>query len=199
MDQNTQDDTAAGADQPPVLISGNDGVVVITLNRPKAINALSEDMLAALQDSFDKIAADRAIRAVILRSSSGHFCAGHNLKEMTARRRDDDGGKGYFIDLFETCSTLMKTIVTLPQPVIAEVRGIATAAGCQLVAAQISPWHPKMPALRHRGSLSACSAQISWWPCHAIFHVSRRWKCCCWGISARRTRLPDGTRQSGGC
>lgn len=135
MDQNTQDDTAAGADQPPVLISMNDGVAVITLNRPKAINALAEDMLAALQDSFDKIAADRAIRAVILRSSSGHFCAGHNLKEMTARRRDDDGGKGYFIDLFETCSTLMKTIVTLPQPVIAEVRGIATAAGCQLVAA----------------------------------------------------------------
>ncbi|HUV21862.1 MAG TPA: enoyl-CoA hydratase, partial [Gammaproteobacteria bacterium] len=64
-----------------------------------------------------------------------HFCAGHNLKEMTARRADADGGKTYFVELFETCSALMKTIVRLPQPVIAEVRGVATAAGCQLVAA----------------------------------------------------------------
>jgi enoyl-CoA hydratase/carnithine racemase len=71
---------------------------------------------------------------VILRGAGDHFCAGHNLKEMTARRADADGGSGYFNELFATCSKMMMSIVHLPQPVIAEVQGIATAAGCQLVA-----------------------------------------------------------------
>ena len=119
----------------PLLLSIETGVASITLNQPRAINALSEDMLEALQITFDNLASDETVKAIILRSSSAHFCAGHNLKEMTARRQDADGGKSYFIDLFERCSTLMKRIVTQPQPVIAEVRGIATAAGCQLVAA----------------------------------------------------------------
>ena len=120
---------------PPVLVNVDEGVAVITFNRASSINALSEDMLAALQNSLDGIAEDRDVKAVILRSGSSHFCAGHNLKEMTRRRQDDDGGNAYFISLFETCSTLMQRIISLPQPVIAEVRGIATAAGCQLVAA----------------------------------------------------------------
>ena len=111
-----------------------DGVTVLTLNAPESINALSEAMLAALSDSFDQIAGDRSVRAVILRSAGDHFCAGHNLKEMTARRADADGGFQYFQDLFATCSAMMLRVVNLPQPVIAEVRGIATAAGCQLVA-----------------------------------------------------------------
>jgi len=119
----------------PVYFDVENGVARVVLDRPKSINALSEEMLSALQSCLDDIAADRAIRAVVLRSSGDHFCAGHNLKEMTVRRADADGGKGYFVELFETCSALMKTIVRLPQPVIAEVRGIATAAGCQLVAA----------------------------------------------------------------
>jgi len=119
----------------PVSFDAENGVARVVLDRPKSINALSEEMLSALQSCLDEIAADRSIRAVILRSSGDHFCAGHNLKEMTARRADADGGKAYFVELFETCSKMMKTIVRLPQPVIAEVRGIATAAGCQLVAA----------------------------------------------------------------
>ena len=119
----------------PVLCYHEDGVAVLTLNRPKAINALSEDMLDMLQVRFDELASDNTVKAIILRTSSKHFCAGHNLKEMTLRRKDHDNGKNYFQDLFETCSKLMQTIVTQPQPVIAEVRGIATAAGCQLVAA----------------------------------------------------------------
>lgn len=133
-----QDNSAVempSADEMPILLAIENGVAVITLNRPKAINALSEDMLAILQTTLDELASDSAVKAVILRSSSSHFCAGHNLKEMTLRRKDDDHGKAYFKDLFETCSKLMQTIVTQPQPVIAEVRGIATAAGCQLVAA----------------------------------------------------------------
>jgi len=119
----------------PLYFDVENGVARVVLDRPKSINALSEEMLSALQSCLDDIAADRSIRAVILRSSGNHFCAGHNLKEMTARRTDTDGGKAYFVELFETCSKLMKTIVRLPQPVIAEVRGVATAAGCQLVAA----------------------------------------------------------------
>ena len=110
------------------------GVTVLTLNAPKSINALSENMLTALSAALDEIAEDRSVKAVILRSAGNHFCAGHNLKEMTVRRQDADGGFQYFQDLFATCSAMMLRIVRLPQPVIAEVKGIATAAGCQLVA-----------------------------------------------------------------
>lgn len=91
-------------------------------------------MLSVLQSAWDQIAKDHSIKAVILRGAGAHFCAGHNLKEMTARRQDADGGKAYFNTLFATCSRMMMSIVQLPQPVIAEVQGIATAAGCQLVA-----------------------------------------------------------------
>ena len=117
-----------------LLRSDNDGVAVLTLNAPKSINALSEAMLQVLSDEFDQIAEDRSVKAVILRSAGNHFCAGHNLKEMSARREDADGGYQYFQDLFATCSAMMLRVVNLPQPVIAEVKGIATAAGCQLVA-----------------------------------------------------------------
>jgi len=110
------------------------GVATLTLNQPRSINALSEAMLSALQAVLDGIAQDRSVRAVILRGAGDHFCAGHNLKEMTAARDGADGGFQYFQDLFATCSRMMQTLVELPQPVIAEVSGIATAAGCQLVA-----------------------------------------------------------------
>ena len=118
----------------PVLMEIEDGIATVTLNRPRAMNALSEDMLAHLQSTWDDLRDNRAVKAVILRGAGEHFCAGHNLKEMTARRADDDGGAAYFNALFETCSRMMMSIVRLPQPVIAEVQGIATAAGCQLVA-----------------------------------------------------------------
>ena len=123
------------SDDQLVIVTYDEAVAILTLNQPRAINALSQDMLESLHAILDEIADNKAVRAVILRSSSKHFCAGHNLKEMTARRSDKDGGKAYFIELFAICSSLMKRIVSLPQPVIAEVRGIATAAGCQLVAA----------------------------------------------------------------
>ena len=125
----------AQSDETILLREDDAGVTILTLNAPKSINALSEKMLAALSSAFDEIAEDRTVKAVILRTAGNHFCAGHNLKEMTARRKDDDGGFQYFQDLFATCSAMMLRIVRLPQPVIAEVKGIATAAGCQLVAA----------------------------------------------------------------
>lgn len=117
-----------------ILRSDEDGVAVLTLNAPRSINALSEAMMAALSDTLDAIAEDRSVKAVVLRSGGKHFCAGHNLKEMTEHRADDDGGFQYFQDLFAKCSGMMLRVVRLPQPVIAEVKGIATAAGCQLVA-----------------------------------------------------------------
>lgn len=117
-----------------ILRSDTDGIAVLTLNSPKSINALSEAMLAAMSELLDEIAADRSVKVVILRSAGKHFCAGHNLKEMSARRADEDGGFQYFQDLFAKCSAMMLRVVRLPQPVIAEVTGIATAAGCQLVA-----------------------------------------------------------------
>jgi len=118
-----------------ILLRTNTGAVTtLTLNTPQSLNALSDDMLAALHATLDDITNTPTCRAVILRGSGKAFCAGHNLKEMTAGRAADDGGAAYFTDLFARCGALMQRILTLPQPVIAQVHGIATAAGCQLVA-----------------------------------------------------------------
>ena len=110
------------------------GVAHLRMEAPERLNALSDEMLAALHDSFDAIAEDGAIRAVLLSGSGKAFCAGHDLKQMQAGRQAEDGGAAYFADLFDRCAALMARIRALPQPVIAQVHGIATAAGCQLVA-----------------------------------------------------------------
>ena len=110
---------------PLLTRSDENAIATLTLNNPKTLNALSKEMLHALSAQLDEIAADRSVKVVIIRSSGKHFCAGHNLKEMTAHRNDDDGGFQYFVDLFKTCSDMMLRIVRLPQPVIAEVTGIA--------------------------------------------------------------------------
>ncbi|MGR3803955.1 enoyl-CoA hydratase [Marinibacterium profundimaris] len=106
----------------------------LRMNAPEKLNALSEEMLDALQAELDAIREDRAIRAVILSGAGKGFCAGHDLRQMQAGRQAEDGGRAYFTELFQRCSRMMMTIRTLPQPVIAQVHGIATAAGCQLVA-----------------------------------------------------------------
>ena len=110
------------------------GVARLIMNAPERLNALSDAMLAALTDEFTNLQQDRSIRAVILSGKGKAFCAGHDLKEMTAARQSEDAGAAYFADLFTRCAALMQLIPTLPQPVIAQVHGIATAAGCQLVA-----------------------------------------------------------------
>lgn len=110
------------------------GVATLTMNTPKTLNALSEDMISALQTQFDSLMEDTSTRVVILRGTGKAFCAGHNLKEMTAARQAKDGGKQYFLDLFAKCTKMMTTIPKLPQPVICQPHGLATAAGCQLVA-----------------------------------------------------------------
>ncbi len=111
------------------------GIATLTLNRPDQLNALSEALLEALQAELDRISTERGTRVVILRGAGRAFCAGHDLREMQGKRQAPDGGRGYYMALFSQCSRLMSTIPRLPQPVIAEVHGLATAAGCQLAAA----------------------------------------------------------------
>jgi len=118
----------------PILQELSDGIAVLTLNRAKQRNTLSEAMLAALAEALAAIAQDDKVRAVVIASSGPVFCAGHDLKELMAHRNDRDRGRTYFQHMMETCSAVMQSIVRLPQPVIAAVQGIATAAGCQLVA-----------------------------------------------------------------
>src|SRR5882672_1584866 len=125
---------AAVATEPELLRESIGNIAVLTLNRPATRNTLSEAMLAALSDAFTSIAEDRAVRAVVLAAKGPAFSGGHDLKEMTARRSDPDGGRAYFRHVMLTCSAMMQQIVGLPQPVIAAVQGTATAAGCQLVA-----------------------------------------------------------------
>ena len=115
---------------PAVLLhEDGHGVRTLTLNRPDRYNALSEALLEALQGEIDAIAADESVRVVVLAARGRAFCTGHDLKEM--RRRPEEA---YYRDLFARCSRMMQSLVACPKPVIAKVRGIATAAGCQLVA-----------------------------------------------------------------
>ena len=109
-------------------------VTRLVMNAPKRLNALSDEMLAALHTSLDEIANNRSVRAIIISGNGKAFCAGHDLKQMTAGRQAEDGGRAYFKDLFDRCAAMMARVQTMPQPVIAQVHGIATAAGCQLVA-----------------------------------------------------------------
>jgi enoyl-CoA hydratase/carnithine racemase len=109
-------------------------IAILTLNRPRTLNSLSEDMLEALGDALTAIAHDRTVRAVILAANGPAFSAGHDLKELQRHRSDEDKGRSYFKHVFATCGAMMQQIVALPQPVIAAVQATATAAGCQLVA-----------------------------------------------------------------
>ncbi len=118
-----------------ILIRRDAGSIArLTLNAPQTLNALSDAMLAALATEFTALATDSTIRVVILQGAGKAFCAGHHLREMQAGRCAPDHGRAYFADLFHRCATVMQMIPALPQPVIAQVHGIATAAGCQLVA-----------------------------------------------------------------
>lgn len=119
-----------------ILLSEMDanGVLRLTMNDAGRRNALSEAMLTRLGNAFAGAAEDRSVRVIILAANGPAFCAGHDLKELTAGRDAPDRGKAYFEKIMAMCSGVMQAIVNCPKPVIAEVNGIATAAGCQLVA-----------------------------------------------------------------
>ena len=124
---------AAFAEAAPLKVETRAGVLRLTLANPPA-NALSEAVLDALQAALDGAANDAAVRVVVIAAEGKLFSGGHDLKEMTRHRADADAGRAYFEDVFGRCSRMMQSILALPKPVVAEVGGIATAAGCQLVA-----------------------------------------------------------------
>jgi enoyl-CoA hydratase/carnithine racemase len=119
---------------PPLIPARSGQVLTLTLNRPDARNALSETLMRALQLSLDEAAEDESVRVIVVAARGAVFSAGHDLREMTAHRNTPDRGLSYFRALFAQCSHLMQTIVRHPKPMIAQVQGLATAAGCQLVA-----------------------------------------------------------------
>ncbi len=132
MDQ--QDTPHLSAPPALVLVESEGAVAILTLNRPQTRNALSRAMMEQMIGQLDAIAKDTAVKAVVLCAGGPVFSSGHDLKEMTACRDAADAGCAAFDAIFATCATMMQKIVTLPQPVIAAVEGMATAAGCQLVA-----------------------------------------------------------------
>lgn len=117
-----------------VLCDVAEGVARVTMNRPAALNALSDAMLAGLMAVLDRLETDPGVKVIVLKGAGKAFCAGHDLREMQAGRASPDRGASYFADLFSRCAALMQRLPRMPQPVIAQVQGIATAAGCQLVA-----------------------------------------------------------------
>jgi enoyl-CoA hydratase/carnithine racemase len=117
-----------------LLKERSQGIIRLTLNDTRSRNSLSEAMMAALAVALDEAKQDEATRVIVIAAEGPAFCSGHNLQEITERRRDEDQGKAYFAKLMTHCSALMQAIVHHPLPVIAEVETVASAAGCQLVA-----------------------------------------------------------------
>ena len=111
-----------------------DGIAILTLDSPGSRNALSEAMISALHKALNSIHDDASVRAVVIAANGPAYSSGHDLKELTARRADPDAGFAYFTQIMNACSAMMQAIVRLPKPVVAAVQGVATAAGCQLVA-----------------------------------------------------------------
>ncbi|MBO6669312.1 enoyl-CoA hydratase [Parvibaculum sp.] len=135
MSQPAKEPAEKAAPAGPVLLREDaNGVTTLTLNRPKQRNSLSEELMIALTREIEAVGNDASIRAVVLAGAGPGFCAGHDLKELTAARVEADRGRAFFAKTMKLCSTLMQAIVDCPKPVIARVHGIATAAGCQLVA-----------------------------------------------------------------
>src|SRR6195952_1854297 len=119
----------------PILLRENAGsIAILTLNRPAARNSLSEAMIADLHAALKEIHDDARVGAVVIPATGTAYSAGHDMKELTARRADADRGRAYFAEVMAACSAMMQAIVQLPKPVVAAVQGVATAAGCQLVA-----------------------------------------------------------------
>jgi enoyl-CoA hydratase/carnithine racemase len=134
MSMTSQTARTAVAQSPILLREMLGGVAVLTLNRREARNSLSERLIAELHAALKEIHEDAKVRAVVIAANGAAFSAGHDMKELTARRTDPDRGRAYFSEIMNACSAMMQAIVELPKPVVAAVQAIATAAGCQLVA-----------------------------------------------------------------
>jgi len=176
------------AEQDFVLRQDRDGAAWLTLNRPRSLNALSKGMIEALQKHLDAIETDAAVRVVVLAGAGNAFSAGHDLKEMRAMN-----DRAALRTLFRDCSRMMMTLRRLPQPVVARVHGIATAAGCQLVAMCDLVVASEAARFASRGSTSVSSARRRAWRCRGRWGASRRSRCCSpANSSTRRTALERG-------
>jgi enoyl-CoA hydratase/carnithine racemase len=125
---------AAAGDEPLLLSRPEAGVAILTLNAPRSRNSLSRRMIAALDEALARLGGDRDVAAIVLAANGPAFSAGHDLKELAAHRTDADGGRAFYEETMQACARLMQAIARNPKPVIAAVEGVATAAGCQLVA-----------------------------------------------------------------
>jgi enoyl-CoA hydratase/carnithine racemase len=162
------------ASNEPVLLRRDEGrVAILTLNRPHAMNALSGELIDALQAEFDRLAKDKEIRCVVIEATGRAFSTGHDLKEVTSTR-----DYAFHHDLLTRCSAMMMSIKRLPQPVIAKVHALATAAGCQLVAACDLAVASTTPPSPPRASTTACSAARPRWRSAATSAPSARSTCC---------------------
>ena len=132
---NVAGQSASGRPAPLTVEHPEPGIVLITLDRPDARNTLTMEVIAALQAAIDRASADPETRVVVLAARGTAFCAGHDLREMTARRKDADGGRAFYERLLAACGCMMQSITASPKPFIAAVQAPAVAAGCQLVAA----------------------------------------------------------------
>jgi enoyl-CoA hydratase/carnithine racemase len=134
MSEDAQTFTQHGSPEAVLVREERGPIAILTLNRPQSRNSLSEQLLKDLLEAFGGLSASQTIRAVVIAGAPPAFCAGHDLREIAARRQDADRGRAFFEHLMRLCSNVMLSIITCPKPVIAAVNGIATAAGCQLVA-----------------------------------------------------------------
>jgi enoyl-CoA hydratase/carnithine racemase len=125
---------ASKSDTPIVLREDHGAIAMLVLNRPEARNSLSQELIDTLTSEIALVRDDKNIRVLIIAANGPGFCAGHDMKQMTARRADSDKGRAFFQHMFKSCAAMMMSIVNLPKPVIAAVGGAASAAGCQLVA-----------------------------------------------------------------
>lgn len=130
----SQTDRASLSESAVLLREQVGNIAILTLNRPDARNSLSEELIVEIDAALRAVHDDEKVRAVVIAAAGKAFSAGHDLKELTARRSDADLGRGYFAEIMTACSAMMQAIVHLPKPVVAAVQGMATAAGCQLVA-----------------------------------------------------------------
>ena len=168
------------------------GILRVMLNDPARRNALSEAMMAGLPILADA-AIDASIRVIILAANGPAFCAGHDLKEMRAGRANADAGRARFAQLLQRCSAVMRSIMANPKPVIAAVDGLATAAGCQLVASCDLAYAGPRRNLARPVFISVFSVQHRWSRCPAMLGRNMRWKCCLQAMwCQRRTQLKSG-------
>ena len=164
--------TTAENDGPMLLREDTGGVAYLTLNRPRARNALSLEMLDEVNQTLDAIKEDQSVRAVVIAGNGPAFCAGHDIRQLRSNPK-----RAYYKETFTACARMMLGVMRLPQPVIARVQGIATAAGCQLVATCDLAVATEDATFATPGVHIGLFCSTPWWHSAAMSAARKRWKC----------------------